>query len=51
MSLDKLPSIWNESPLTLAHSRNAITIDRSKRFDIDSIYYRDDPTKPKKKVD
>lgn len=40
-----------ESPPTLSYSNRAATIDRTKRFDIDSIYYKDDPTKPKKKID
>ncbi len=37
--------------MTIGYVSKGATIDKCKRFEFASIYYKDDPTKPKKKVD
>ena len=43
--------LWVDSPCSLSFSNNLPYLDKSLRFQYGSIYYKDDPFKPAKKVD
>jgi hypothetical protein len=51
MESEKLPSIWTDSPCTLSYIQKAQAFEKSKRFEYNSIYYKDDPFKPAKPID
>lgn len=53
LSVKKSPeiSLWVESPCTIAFCSKLPPLEQSKRFHFNSIYYRDDPCKPSRKID
>lgn len=44
-------SIWEDSPCSLPFVAKAPSLEKAQRFHYNSIYYRDDPFKPARKVD
>ena len=44
-------TIWSESPCSLPFVSKKASIEKAKRFHYNSIYYKDDPFKPARKVD
>ena len=44
-------TIWVESPCTLPYVSRHASIEKTKRFHYNSIYYKDDPFQPARKID
>ena len=44
-------TIWAESPCSLPYVSKQLPIEKAKRFHYNSIYYKDDPFKPARKID
>lgn len=44
-------SLWTDSPCSMNFPNYVSTIERSRRFEFDSIYFRDDPCKPATDID